>query len=128
MKLIIAGSRSLSVSPETISKYVNELLCEMKKEHLFEQDISVTEVVSGTARGIDLSGEEWAKEQNIPITRFPAKWELFGKSAGYKRNTEMAEYADALLAIYDGTSKGTKHMINLAEKKGLKIVVKYHIY
>jgi len=128
MKLIIAGSRSLSVSPETISKYVNELLCEMKKEHLFEQDISVTEVVSGTARGIDLSGEEWAKEQNIPITRFPAKWELFGKSAGYKRNTEMAEYADALLAIYDGTSKGTKHMINLAEKKDLKVVVKYHIY
>ena len=124
MKLIIAGSRSLSASPETISKYVNELLYEMKKEQLFAQDISVTEVVSGTARGIDCDGEKWAEEQGIPITRFPAKWEQFGKSAGYKRNMEMAEYADVLLAIYDGTSRGTKHMINLAEKKGLKIMIR----
>lgn len=82
-----------------------------------------TEVVSGTARGVDTMGERWAQENNIPIKQFPAYWERFGKIAGYKRNLEMGEYADALVAIWDGKSRGTSHMIEVAKKNNLEIFV-----
>lgn len=122
MRLIIAGSRKLSASPSEISQYINTFLYEVKKESMFEKDISITEVISGTASGIDTDGERWARVNNIPVSRFPADWNKYGKQAGYLRNVQMAEHADALLAIWDGKSKGTSHMIKIAKKKGLKIV------
>ena len=62
------------------------------------------------------------------VVYFPADWDLEGKSAGFKRNVKMAEYADALVAFWDGESKGTKHMIEIAKEKGLDIRIKrYHI-
>ena len=73
---------------------------------------SISEVVSGTANGIDRRGEQWAAKNNIPIKQFPAEWDVYGKSAGYLRNYVMAQYADALIAIWDGKSKGTLNMIN----------------
>lgn len=73
---------------------------------------SISEVVSGTANGIDRRGEQWAAKNNIPIKQFPAEWDVYGKSAGYVRNYVMAQYADALIAIWDGKSKGTLNMIN----------------
>jgi hypothetical protein len=81
------------------------------------------EVVSGTARGIDSLGEAWAAVHNIAVKRFPAKWKELGKSAGFKRNEQMAKYGDALVAIWDGKSRGTMHMINLAKKHGLTVYV-----
>lgn len=85
-----------------------------------------TEIVSGTARGADLLGEKYATENEIQIKRFPADWNRFGKSAGYKRNEEMANYADACICFWDGKSRGTKSMIDLAEKYKLKtIVIRY---
>jgi len=83
----------------------------------------ITEVVSGGAKGVDRLGELWAQKRNIPITRFPAEWNKYGKRAGYIRNKEMALYADALLAIWDGESKGTKHMIDSALEQGLWVCV-----
>jgi len=111
MKTIIAGSRT--ITPEQFA--------DIATKHINPKD--VTEVVSGTARGADQLGEFWADLHNIPVKRFPAKWNEFGKSAGYRRNAEMAQYADALIAIWDGESKGTQHMINLARKEGLMIYV-----
>ena len=84
---------------------------------------SVTEVVSGTALGGDKLGEQWAENHGVPIARFPADWDKHGKSAGYRRNEEMARNADALIALWDGESRGTAHMIGIAKKAGLKVYV-----
>lgn len=80
----------------------------------------VTEVVSGCAKGPDTMGELWAEYFSLPITKFPANWTKYGRGAGHIRNAEMAEYADALIAFWDGVSAGTANMINLAKAKGLK--------
>lgn len=80
----------------------------MKKFHLyFGQN---HEIVSGGASGIDSCGEEYANHWDLPITRFPADWNTHGKAAGPIRNKQMAEYADALLLIWDGESKGSANM------------------
>jgi hypothetical protein len=110
MKLIIAGSRNFS-DYELLRSTCNE---ELK---------NITEIVSGTANGADKLGEKYALENNIKIKRFPADWNKYGKSAGYLRNAEMAKYGDSLIAFWDGKSRGTEHMINLAKKQGIKIKV-----
>ncbi len=73
------------------------------------------------ARGADRLGERYAKERGYPVRLFPADWEKFGKSAGYRRNAEMAKYADGLIAFWDGRSAGTGHMIYLAKKNAIKV-------
>jgi len=110
MKIIIAGSRN-------INNY-NIIVNTIKKSNF-----DISEIVSGNARGVDKLGERFAKENNIKLKLFPANWDKYGKGAGYIRNIQMAEYADALIAIWDGISKGTKMMIELAKKKELKIFV-----
>jgi len=110
MKCIIAGSRSFK-NHDLIDDAVDA------------SKFSISEVVSGGARGVDKMGEEWALDTGRGLKIFPANWDKFGKSAGYRRNVEMAEYADALIAIWDGESKGTEHMINLAYQRELKVFV-----
>lgn len=78
-------------------------------------------IVSGTAKGADKLGEQYAAEKGYAVLRFPADWDRFGKAAGYMRNEQMAKNADALVAFWDGTSKGTKNMIQLAKRYDLKI-------
>ncbi len=112
MKIIIAGGR-------TFDDY--DLLCQICDKTLSLQ--SEIEIVSGTANGADKLGEKYASEKGYPIKQFPADWDKYGKSAGYKRNEEMAKYADALIAFWDGKSRGTKHMINLAKRYELKVKI-----
>jgi hypothetical protein len=90
-------------------------------------EFEVTEIVSGKARGADRLGEMWAEVSNTPIKLFPADWQQHGKSAGIIRNIKMAQYADALIAFWDGESRGTKHMIDTAYKVTLKniLVIRY---
>lgn len=64
-------------------------------------------------------GEQYAKVKGYQIMYFPADWDTQGKKAGYIRNEQMVKNADALVAFWDGKSKGTKHMIDTAEKHGL---------
>jgi len=114
-KVIIAGSRDFN-NYSLVADVADQLL---KNE-------SDVEIVSGAARGADSLGEQYALERNYKLTKFPANWDLYGKSAGYRRNVEMGNYADALIAFWDGESKGTKHMIDIATDKGLKVcVIKY---
>lgn len=108
MKTIIAGSRDI-----TDYDYLKEII------KLVPWDI--TEVVSGAARGVDTLGELYAAENNIPCVRFPAKWDELGKKAGIIRNCEMAAYADALITLWDGLSKGSAHMLKEAKRKKLFI-------
>ena len=84
-------------------------------------------IVSGAARGADRLGEQYAKVTGYEVSKFPADWDRLVKRAGYVRNAEMAKFAAAdknygvLVAFWDGKSRGTKHMIDLAEKYGLEI-------
>lgn len=119
LKLIIAGSRNF---------YNYVLLDEALTSLLANYDDlpKQIEVVSGHALGADRLGEIWAERHAIKVTTFPANWQLHGKRAGYLRNIEMAEYADALVAFWDGMSKGTKHMIDIAKSKNLQVrVIKF---
>lgn len=87
---------------------------------------SIGEIVSGTCSGADKLGERFADEHCIPIKQFPANWNLYGKSAGPRRNAQMAAYADACVVFWDGKSRGTKSMIELAIKYKLPLkVIKY---
>ncbi len=115
MKVIIAGGRNFC-DYDKLRESCNNILVNQKE----------VEIVSGTAAGADTLGERYAQEKGYEVKKFPAQWDLYGKSAGYKRNQQMAEYADGLIAFWDGKSKGTKHMIDLANKMGLKVrVVRY---
>ena len=113
-KVIVAGGREFSDYNMLSQKLHNILL---------EKDLSQVEIVSGKAKGADSLGEKWGKINGCHIAEFPAQWDKYGKSAGYKRNEEMAKYADALIAFWDGESRGTKHMIDLAKRYELKIRV-----
>jgi hypothetical protein len=106
MKVIIAGSRNFYNLDDMLG-YMSTLPPDFPNE-----DGEITEVVSGGARGADLLGEAFAKMQNIPVKRFVPDWDGLGKRAGMARNAEMGMYADALIAFWDGESKGTQHMIN----------------
>jgi len=82
-----------------------------------------TIILSGQAQGVDLLGEKWATEHGIPLEYYPADWNKYGKQAGYIRNKEMVEHAEALIAVWDGESKGTKMTIDLARKKNLETFI-----
>lgn len=109
-RVIIAGSRSAVYSKELGDKVMYLL-----------KDLTDLEIVSGTARGADKIGEQIAKNNNIPVKRFPADWDKHGKSAGVLRNREMAQYGTHLILIWDGVSKGSKSMLEEARKRGLHI-------
>ena len=83
-------------------------------------------IVSGHASGADSLGEQYANEAGFDTQLFPADWNKHGKAAGHIRNAEMAEVADALIAFWDGKSRGTANMIQLAKDKGLKVAIVYY--
>ena len=85
----------------------------------------ITTVISGCARGADTFGEQYAEEHGIPIEKHPADWERFGRSAGPRRNHEMALCAEALIAVLYPGMRGTENMIQEAKAAGLKIYVKW---
>lgn len=103
-KTIIAGSRDFT-DFELLESAISDYL-----------DYEISEVVCGMARGADMLGRKWAAKNGIPVAEFPAQWDLYGRSAGYKRNEKMASYADRALCFWDGKSRGTKHMIETMEK------------
>lgn len=109
MKTIIAGSR-------IIKDYF------IVNQAIKESGFKITQVVSGKAPGVGRLGEKWAKKHGIPIKEFPADWERFGRGAGFRRNQEMADYADALIVVTAGT-KGTGDMIERARERKLKIFI-----
>lgn len=113
MKVIIAGSRSFEYGSNDVVKLVADAVMASR--------FNITEIVSGNAIGVDQAGEHYAKMYQIPCTLFYPDWKTHGKSAGAIRNSEMADYADALIAIWDGKSKGTQHMIKAAKKRGLLV-------
>lgn len=110
MRVIIAGSRS-------INDYA------LVKQAIAESHFEITTVICGGARGVDDLGDRFALEHNLPIEYFLPDWETHGKRAGFLRNEAMVGIADALIAVWDGVSRGTMHTINLARKHGIKVYV-----
>jgi len=110
--VIIAGSRSAT------DVRSNQDLQRLITNSIDAADFDVDAIISGTARGVDTAGEDWANTHGErPIARFPAPWDEYGKRAGHIRNRWMAEYAEnhgergVLLAIIDYPSAGTESMI-----------------
>lgn len=114
MRTIIAGSRTTSVLDFAEGMIDCPFL------------LQISTIISGTAKGADLFGERYGVMHNIPVLRFPADWDKYGKKAGYIRNLEMAENAEALIAFWDGKSRGTNHMINIAKTKNLQIFIHHN--
>ena len=128
LRVIIAGSRDFNDFPKLMNSSI-KILTEISKKR---DDLDRIRIISGTARGADKLGEQYAKIAHYELSKFPADWDKLGKRAGYVRNAEMAKFAvedgnyGVLIAFWDGQSRGTKHMIDLANKYGLEVhVVNY---
>ena len=106
MKVAVIGSRSLFV--RDLGKYLPE---------------GTTELVSGGARGVDTSAREYARANGLPIKEFLPDYASFGHSAPLKRNITIIEYADVVLAFWDGKSRGTKFVIDNCKKMGKPVKV-----
>lgn len=111
MRVIIAGGRDYH-NYDTLLEAIEEAQFDIKT------------VISGGAKGVDALGERYSEENMIDLKIFRADWERHGRAAGPLRNRKMAENADALIAIWDGKSRGTKNMIETAHKVGLLVYVK----
>lgn len=118
-RVIIAGSRHFN-DYYLLRDYADKLL-----EHKKADGYNII-IVSGHCYGTDLLGERYAKERKYTCEIYPAEWSRYGKRAGPLRNAQMAEAADALIAMWDGESRGTKSMIELAKEKGLAVRVKLY--
>lgn len=110
MKVIVAGGRDY---------HDYDVVCSA----IADSGFKVTMIISGGATGVDTLAEYYAEENQLPNQVFMADWTTHGKAAGPIRNRTMAEHADALVAIWNGESPGTKNMIETAKKKGLKVYV-----
>lgn len=115
-KVIIAGSRAFN-DYDILRDKCDSLLVDKKNTPNL-----LIEIVSGAANGADKLGERYAKERGFLLSQFKADWEKLGKKAGYLRNVQMADYADALIAFDVGT-KGTGHMIQIAKQRGMLVRV-----
>lgn len=117
LKVIIAGSRGFN------DYQLLERLVDMYLQRYSPDQI---EIVSGGARGADRLGECYAQSRGMALKVMPADWNRFGKSAGYGRNESMAQYATHCIVFWDGSSRGTQHMINLANQYKLALrIVRY---
>jgi hypothetical protein len=118
-KVIIAGGRDFN-DYELLSQKCDKYL--WNKIWLNEKIV----IISGHAKGADSLGERYAKERGFILDINPADWDKHGKSAGFIRNREMVNKADAAICFWDGESSGTKHTINLCKEKGIPCrIVKY---
>lgn len=113
-KVIIAGCRDFT-------DY--ELLREKCDYHLQNLRLEDIVIVSGHASGADSLGERYAQERGFQLETYPADWQAHGRAAGPIRNAKMANVVHALIAFWDGKSRGTKNMIETARKYNLKVAV-----
>ena len=117
-KVIVAGSRG----------FVDYQFLKYKLDKLLINKLDIC-IISGGAKGADTLGERYAKENNMHLLIFKAGWDRYGKSAGYRRNYLMAKKADACVVFWDGKSKGSKHMIDIAKEFKIPVrVVEYKNY
>jgi predicted Rossmann fold nucleotide-binding protein DprA/Smf involved in DNA uptake len=113
MKLGIIGSRTLN--QKNVKEIISQVVSKSKN--------TIDEIVTGGANGVDSIAEFYAKQNHIKCSVFLPQYETYGKRAPLIRNNVILENSDAILAIWDGESKGTLYTINRAKKLGLKVMV-----
>ena len=106
MKVAIIGSRNLTVTD--LETYLPE---------------GTTEIVSGGAKGVDSCAKAVALSRGLKVVEFLPDYNRYGKAAPLRRNEEIAEYADVVLAFWDGTSRGTKFMIDYCKKNNKQVII-----
>jgi hypothetical protein len=129
-KLIVAGSRTIGLRYYGLVAMMLDMTIEAMVEQLRNDVDDITpstevdvEIVSGHAKGVDRLGERYAEEMGYGLRMFVPNWDKLGRKAGIIRNEEMGKYGDALVAFWDGKSRGTKHMIDYARRKSLIVEV-----
>lgn len=110
MKVIIAGSRGINDYDFVLGVVA-------------DSGFKISSVLCGCALGVDELGEQIAEDFGIPVVYYPADWHTKGKAAGHIRNLEMAENAEALVAVWDNRSPGTRNMIDTAKRLGLRVYI-----
>lgn len=80
-------------------------------------------LISGGARGADKLAESFADKHGFSKEIFLPDWKRYGKSAGFRRNITIIESCNFVIAFWNGKSKGTKHSIDIAEKKGKPVKI-----
>ena len=114
LKLILAGGRD----------YNDWVFFKAKVSNLISNySLDNIEIISGCASGADSLAIRYAKEHNISLVEFPADWKNNGRAAGPIRNKNMSDYGNALIAFWDGNSRGTKNMIKVAKDNNLAVRV-----
>ena len=106
MKVAVIGSRTLKA--EDLGRYMPD---------------GVTEIVSGGAKGIDESARNYARQKGLRMTEFFPDYAKYGKTAPLKRNISIIEYADEVIAFWDGSSHGTRFVIENCKRMNKKIKV-----
>lgn len=126
-RVIIAGGRDFARMPsdredvDLLTKTMDNLFQYKKRSHRIV-------VLCGMAKGRDMAGKRYAEQRRFHVRYFPADWQQYGRRAGIVRNELMAQNADALVAFWDGSSRGTKNMIETAQRYGLAVrVIRYNL-
>ena len=107
-RVVIAGCRDYNDYKEA-KEYIDFCLSNIRKENEIV-------IVSGCATGADALGERYAKENGFKVEKYPADWATYGKSAGPRRNKQMAAISDYVICFWDGKSRGTKSLIDFAKE------------
>ncbi len=115
-RVVIAGCRDYNNYDEA-KKYIDFCLSNIRKENEII-------IVSGCASGADAIGEHYAKENGYEVEKYPADWRTYGRSAGPKRNQQMAESSNYVICFWDGKSRGTRSMIEYAKKYNKPVKIK----
>lgn len=121
LRIAVVGSRIFN-EYNYLHRKLTDLLWEIVDYWGDELPLEII-IVSGGARGADSIAEQWAKEWGYQTMIFSAEWDKYGKSAGYRRNQQIIDASDVVIAFWDGTSKGTKHSIDIATKQGKPIFI-----
>ena len=116
-RVAVAGCRHYKYYDEA-KEYIDFCISEIRKKYTLI-------FVSGGCRGADSLGERYAAENGFETEIYPADWEKYGRAAGPKRNKKIAEISDYIICFWDGKSRGTKSLLNFAEKYGKPVKIKY---
>ena len=106
MKVAVIGSRGLEIND--LGAYLPD---------------GVTEIISGGAKGVDTSAREYARSHGVKLIEFLPDYEKYGRAAPLKRNIQIIEAADVVLAFWDGSSRGTKHVIDNCNKRNIPVII-----
>ena len=115
-RVVIAGCRNYT-NYEEAKQYIDFCISNIRQGNNII-------ILSGCASGADAIGERYAKENGFKVEKYPADWEIYGKSAGPRRNKQMAEASDYVICFWDGKSSGTRSMLELAKKCNKPVKIK----